>query len=135
VELLPGSGADPTDELAAAVAPPGGTLLLVIEVPPDTVTSSPSYDASAARAEVDEVWPGLTDHFEPGDSGLHATPTTDYVLMLTGELWLELDLGREKLVRAGDIVIQSGTRHSWHNRTEVPARFAIVQVGGRRRTD
>jgi quercetin dioxygenase-like cupin family protein len=67
------------------------------------------------------VWP-------PGVSGImHRTETLDYVIILDGELDMELDDSVVKL-KAGDIVVQRGTNHNWVNRGTVPARFAIVLV-------
>jgi quercetin dioxygenase-like cupin family protein len=40
-----------------------------------------------------------------------------------------VDTGEATLVRAGDVVIQNGTSHSWTNRTDVPAVLAAVSIG------
>ena len=39
---------------------------------------------------------------------------------------MELDSGDDVTVRAGDVVIQSGTNHVSHNRATVPRRFACI---------
>jgi hypothetical protein len=39
----------------------------------------------------------------------------------SGELVLEFDSGAETLLRTGDIVVQTGKRHRWHNRGRAPA--------------
>jgi quercetin dioxygenase-like cupin family protein len=68
------------------------------------------------------------NEWPPGASGiLHRTETLDYVIILSGEMEMELDDSAVKL-RAGDVVIQRGTNHNWINRGTVPARFAIVLV-------
>jgi mannose-6-phosphate isomerase-like protein (cupin superfamily) len=77
---------------------------------------------------------------EPGSrSPMHRTESLDYGICLEGECVMELDSGEEVTVRAGDIVIQRGTNHLWHNRATVPCRFAwilldadAVEVGGER---
>jgi quercetin dioxygenase-like cupin family protein len=71
-------------------------------------------------------------------SPMHRTETLDYGICLEGECDMELDGGETVTVRAGDVVVQRGTNHLWHNRGTVPCRFAWilldaqpVEVGGR----
>jgi len=49
----------------------------------------------------------------------------------TTELGLELDDGLEVTLGPGDVVVQNGTRHRWHNRGEVVARLLSVTIGAR----
>jgi quercetin dioxygenase-like cupin family protein len=56
----------------------------------------------------------------------HRTESLDYGICLEGECDLELDGGEVLTVRAGDVVIQRGTNHVWHNRGSDPCRFAWV---------
>ena len=72
-------------------------------------------------------------------SPMHRTESLDYGICLEGECDMELDGGETVTVRAGDVVIQRGTNHVWHNRSDAPCRFAWilldarpVQIGGRR---
>jgi|SRR5947209_1835934 len=74
----------------------------------------------------------------PGSrSPMHRTQSLDYGICLEGECEMELDGGEVVTVRAGDVVIQRGTNHVWHNRSDRPCRFAWilldaapVRVGG-----
>jgi quercetin dioxygenase-like cupin family protein len=50
--------------------------------------------------------------------------TLDFCLVLEGEITLVLDL-EEVQLRAGDVVVQRGTRHAWSNRSARPCRIAI----------
>ena len=76
----------------------------------------------------------------PGSrSPMHRTESLDYGICLEGECDMELDGGETVTVRAGDVVIQRGTNHVWHNRSDAPCRFAWilldaqpVQIAGRR---
>jgi quercetin dioxygenase-like cupin family protein len=63
---------------------------------------------------------------------MHTTDTVDMEIMLSGEVVLELDNGVERTLRAGDVNIQNGTRHRWHNRCTEPATMAVVMVGATR---
>lgn len=93
------------------------------------------------RADVDIVaeldtlntdLPGLLDHMEPADPGMHTTDTVDFEVILSGEVTLELDDGAERTMRAGDTVVQNGTRHRWHNRGAEPVVIAVFMVGAHR---
>ena len=46
---------------------------------------------------------------------MHRTGTIDYIIILSGQLELELDDGAKTLIGPGDIVIQRGTIHRWRN--------------------
>ena len=60
---------------------------------------------------------------------MHRTATLDYDVVLEGTIGLELDNGIEVMLHAGDIVVQNGTRHRWHNRGTTIARYLAVTVG------
>jgi quercetin dioxygenase-like cupin family protein len=65
--------------------------------------------------------------FAPGASSpMHRTHSLDYGICLEGECDLELDGGETVTLRAGDVVIQRGTNHRWHNRSDTPCRFAWI---------
>ena len=64
--------------------------------------------------------------FAPGiASEMHRTETIDYIVMLSGEIDMDMDNSTVKL-RAGDAMVQRGTNHAWVNRGTEPARLAIV---------
>jgi len=72
-------------------------------------------------------------------SPMHRTESLDYGICLEGECDMELDSSETVTVRAGDVVIQRGTNHVWHNRSDAPCRFAWilldaqpVEIAGRR---
>ena len=57
---------------------------------------------------------------------MHRTQTLDYGVVLDGAIDLELDDGAVKTVGAGEIVVQRGTMHAWHNTTDRPCRIAFI---------
>jgi quercetin dioxygenase-like cupin family protein len=68
--------------------------------------------------------------FPPGrDVPLHRSDTVDFGVVLSGEVWLEVEGGAETLLRAGDTVVQCGARHAWHNRSAEPCVMAFAIVG------
>ena len=66
--------------------------------------------------------------FPPGRPGaMHRTETIDYVLVLEGEIEMDMDQSTVKL-KAGDILIQRGTNHAWVNRSDKRSRVAFVLI-------
>lgn len=110
---------------------PGGTLFEMLVIPPDHVMMSPSFDPVAAAEENLRWAPGVAETFEVEDPGMHTTNSVDYGIVMSGEIWLELDEGRTEHLRAGDVIIQHGTRHAWRNRGDVPARMIFILIGAR----
>jgi quercetin dioxygenase-like cupin family protein len=63
---------------------------------------------------------------------MHTTHTVDFEVVLSGEVWLELDDGAEVCLKQGDTVVQNGTRHRWINKGTEPAVLAVGIVGANR---
>lgn len=120
-------GEDRTGKTESLLPSPGGTRLLLLEIPPDAATGSNDFDAAGFAAEQRLHGPGLAELFEA--DGMHTTPTVDYTIVIDGEVWLELDGGQLTHLSAGDVVIQNGTRHAWRNRSDRSVTLAAVLVG------
>ena len=113
----------------------GGTRILFHRFAPDSSVSESVDDPAAQVAEVAEVaekLPGLLDVFEPENPGMHTTDSVDYGICLEGEMFLELDNGEEVRLTPGACVVQQGTRHAWHNRSDKPALMCYVLIGADR---
>jgi len=66
--------------------------------------------------------------FPPGNPGrMHRTETIDYVIVMEGEIDMDMDDSTVKL-KAGDVMVQRGTNHSWVNRSDKVARAAFVLI-------
>jgi hypothetical protein len=142
--LLPGSefhrlwGANRTPSFPDDGAPPeqhpyfppvGGFRFGMFTLPPDSHSRPAVADLPAAVNELEAALPGLASFMEADAPGMHTTATIDFEVVLEGEVWLELDDGVVAHLRAGDTVVQNGTRHAWHNRSNKPARLAVFIVG------
>jgi len=69
--------------------------------------------------------------FPPGNHPhMHRTETIDYVIVVDGEIEMDMDDSTVKL-KAGDILVQRGTNHAWANRSGKNARVAFVLVDGK----
>jgi quercetin dioxygenase-like cupin family protein len=66
--------------------------------------------------------------FPPGNKPhLHRTETLDYIIVLEGEIDMDMDDSTITL-KAGDVMVQRGTNHAWANRSAVRARVAFVLI-------
>jgi carboxymethylenebutenolidase len=52
-----------------------------------------------------------------------------YGIVLSGEIDLELDAHTEIHLKAGDCIIQNGTRHAWRNRGAEACTIAFIIIG------
>jgi quercetin dioxygenase-like cupin family protein len=66
--------------------------------------------------------------FPPGNAPhMHRTETIDYVIVLEGEIDMDMDQSTVHL-KAGDVMVQRGTNHAWANRSGARARVAFVLI-------
>jgi quercetin dioxygenase-like cupin family protein len=86
----------------------------------------------SALTECEEKLPGLLAHMEKDSPCMHTTDTIDFEYVISGEVWLELDDGKEVHLRPGDTVVQNGTRHAWRNKGTVPCCMVVCMVGALR---
>lgn len=109
--------------------PPSGALRafqLEIGPPRDVAPVAPTAEQ---LAEGERLFPGLFQMMEVANPGMHTTDTVDFVVVLEGEVILELDDGQERTLHPNDVVIQRGTRHRWRNETDKPLRLSVVMLG------
>ena len=112
---FPDDGSQPA--MSAIFPPPGGCSAALMELAP----GDDEFHAFIGTA--------LAPWADPDEPGMHRTATIDYDVVLEGTIGLELDNGAEVTLRPGDVVVQNGTRHRWHNRGDTIARLLSVTVG------
>ncbi|HVP47422.1 MAG TPA: cupin domain-containing protein [Bryobacteraceae bacterium] len=147
VSLLPGFefhrlwGSDSVQKLPSAgnarlpgryFPPTGGFRFGLFTIPPETHEGAHAGDVFATFAELQQKLPGMAEVLEPGNPGMHTTDTVDFDVIVSGEVYLELDDGAEVLLKAGDCVVQNGTRHAWRNRSPQNCVIAVTLVGAER---
>lgn len=96
----------------------GGSLLRVADFAPDSF-----YNQAELLKFLDES--GVRDNAKPRHFWFHKTESLDYAIVLEGEIYAMMDEG-EVLMRAGDVLVQRATNHSWSNRSDKPCRMAFV---------
>jgi hypothetical protein len=123
---VPANNAGDADAAARPVRlepPPSGTILRIVEFPPDSAWR----DTADARAAFDSIGAGHAKDRHSADPMMHKTSTVDYIIVLKGEIWAIMDNG-ETLLKTGDVLVQRGTNHSWSVRGTEPCVIAAVLV-------
>jgi mannose-6-phosphate isomerase-like protein (cupin superfamily) len=130
--LLPTDGAPPPTP--RYFPGPGGYRFGFFSLAPDETGIPADLDIGAAFAELQEKLPGMADVMEADHPGMHTTDTVDFEVVLSGEVWLELDDGAEVHLQPGDCVVQNGTRHAWHNKGKEPVTLFVALLGAERKS-
>ncbi|MGA9038627.1 MAG: cupin domain-containing protein [Pseudolabrys sp.] len=60
----------------------------------------------------------------------HRTDSIDYAVVMSGEIDMELDVGKVHL-KAGDVLVQRGTIHNWVNTGSEPCVIAFTLVSAK----
>jgi mannose-6-phosphate isomerase-like protein (cupin superfamily) len=134
VPAIPG-GADLTESMTSFLPGPTGSRFRVVRFPSGLEReklSDSGFDPMAFRTEYAAKIPGLAEAHETDDPSMHATDTIDYGIILSGEIYLELDNGQQVHLTAGDCIVQNGTRHAWRNRSSEPCVVAFIMIGATR---
>ena len=122
---------DPTISLETFIAPLGGTRFRMEYYPPDAtlavLAEKGEIDLAKAGEEFAAAMPDIAAAMEP--DFMHTTDTIDYNIVISGELWCELDDGVEVHLKAGDCLVQCGTRHAWRNKGTETCVKAAIMVG------
>lgn len=107
----------------------GGHRFFIWVVPPKSENS----EKPKSKSEIDALVPGFLKYFEADNPGMHTTDSVDCTYLISGEIILELDDKQETKLNAGDSIIQNGTRHRWHNRSNIPAVLVTTSIGSERK--
>ena len=118
--------ADAADRPVHLEPPKNGTIVRIVEFPPDNTRPQDSDSRAGFKA----IGAGHAQDRKSSDPMMHRTQTVDYIIVLKGEIWAIMETG-EKLLKAGDILIQRGTNHSWSVRTSEPCIIAAVLVNAK----
>lgn len=101
--------------------PIGGSLFRIVELEPDEIKSAADVESEFAAMG------RSTSDMAEREIGMHKNDTVDYNVVLEGEMYATVDCG-ELLLSRGDCLIQRGTCHTWHNRSNATCVFASIMV-------
>ena len=129
-DSAPPDPTDPTDPVLTKEIvlepPPGGSNFRIVTFLPESASDQPApRETTEAAAKFDSE-----GAMEDDAHGFHATPTTDYLIILSGEVDLLMDDGAVRLT-PGDCVVQRETRHGWRNPGPEPCVMAAVLISSR----
>ncbi len=113
--------------------PVGGFRFNAFTWLPESVEQPENIDFDVFLEKLEKNMPGAAKYMEKDSPGMHTTDTIDFEYIISGEIWLELDDGKEVHMKAGDTVIQNGTRHAWHNKGSEPCRMIVCLIGAHRK--
>lgn len=121
-------------EISDRLEPPaGGTLFRSFEIAPESATAHLS-DKEKRKANAEWFASMNGAHLQPDTSrhpAMHRSHTTDYIILLSGEITLVLDKD-ERTLKPLDCVVQRGTNHAWVNRGKETALLMAVLVDDKR---
>ena len=104
--------------------PASGSVFRIVAYPPDTSRIA----ALREQQSHDDAGEGYRRDFAHAKHpGFHKTATIDYAIVLDGEIYALMEQG-ERLMRAGDVLVQRGTNHAWSNRTASIVYIAFVLI-------
>ncbi len=107
---------------------PGGTIFRIVELPPEKETP-----AGLQSDAVEKIFEAMGSANKPSSQDrvrhptMHLTDSVDYLVLISGELTMIMDVG-EVTLKPGDCIVQRGTRHGWANRGDKPVVLAAVLV-------
>lgn len=127
---LPNDGAEPP--FRTWFPPDGGFRFELIMLPPEGLPAPAGIDRKQALAETEEKLPGLIGAMDPHHPGMHQTDTVDLIYVTQGACMLVLDDETEIALKAGDVLIQNGSRHAWRNPHAEPCGLLTVSLGVKR---
>ena len=102
---------------------PGGSIFRVVEIPPEAIAK---IDTEAAFAALGSTKVPTAEDTAKHPS-MHATDSVDYLVVMSGEVYMVMEDG-EILLRQGDCIVQRGTKHAWSNRGNGPCIMAVVLI-------
>ena len=88
---------------------PECTTVMILKVPLDEVLLELAKEKGI---DLDKAHQDMFNDQRP----MHTTDTVDYDIVMSGEIWMELDNGVEVHLKPFDCVVQNGTRHGWRNK-------------------
>jgi mannose-6-phosphate isomerase-like protein (cupin superfamily) len=116
-------GADAALRPVRLEPPRSGTILRIVEFPPDSAWRSGADGREAFKS----IGAGHAQDRASSDPMMHRTSTVDYIIVLKGEIHAVMETS-EVLLRTGDVLVQRGTNHSWSVRGSEPCIVAAVLV-------
>jgi hypothetical protein len=127
---LPLEGAEPF-EPRSHFPPPGGVRVTANVLGSLSRVEAEGHEAGLARFSelVQAAPPNRAVGVLPG---MHRTDTIDIGVVVSGQVKVEAEDGTSVILGPGDVYIQNGAMHAWHEDPDNPALVVFVLVGAPR---
>ncbi len=100
-----------------------GTIFRVVEIPPETHSAIDTEETFKQLGSGNRP----TSEDQEKHPTMHKTDSVDYLVVISGEMWMVMEKG-EVLLKAGDCIVQRGTNHAWKNVSDKPCLLAAVLI-------
>ena len=111
---------------------PGGTILNVWTTDTAPANNSLDTDGGMREGKFTMIQNGSVFRildFKPGlERRMHRTDSIDYIIVMSGEIDMELDNGALVHLKQGDVMVQRGTIHNWINRGTETCVMAVILI-------
>ena len=114
----------PAEGDVTLLPPTTGFTYRVTTFPPDSELDP----ASNYSESLDAMGGADAANEDSGVPGMHVHPTVDIVTIISGEVYVVLEMG-ETLLKQGDTVILRGAMHAWSNRSDKPCKLVSLMMG------
>jgi len=102
---------------------PSGSIFRLVEIPPESKTT---FNAGGIFTEL-----GSSNKPSEADARrhptMHKTNSIDYLIVISGEMTMEMEDG-STLLKQGDCIVQRGTNHAWINSSDTPCLLAAILI-------
>jgi quercetin dioxygenase-like cupin family protein len=143
-ESLPAALPSPRRIVTGLDAQGRSCILIDGPVPKHSISSDLIWRSSTVPADnsgsQDMAVPFVMDHLHDGGSNfilvtfpphmgpsMHATDTLDYLVVLSGQIVMQLE-AEEVVLHPGDLIVDRGVIHAWRNDTDQPATMVSVTL-------
>jgi hypothetical protein len=110
-------------------ADPGGSVFRIFRLPPAQPAKLEQESRELSAAFFSEIGDPSCRVDTSRHPFMHVTPTTDYIVLLSGEVSLLLDVGEPIALQPFNAVVQRSTNHAWINTGSEAAILMAVMIG------
>jgi hypothetical protein len=118
-------------EVESFFPPPDGVRVTIIDFPPPGGPAEPLDPAHAERLGQLTVEGGRLHEMDE-TTGMHSTNSIEIGFVIEGAIKTVQDDGDPVVLTPGDVIVQNGTRHTWHPHGDMGCRMGFVVVGAER---
>ncbi len=105
---------------------PSGAVFQIVEFPPnENLREADIGDA------LEKMHSGALDA-DSDTAGMHYTRTTDYAIVISGEMKAVMEEGESKM-EVSDVRVRCGTNHAWPSHSDKPSAVAFLLIDAKER--